>query len=61
MSPITNCLKKKRISLARNATKTFKETKQRMTEAPIMILPDFSKVFEITCDPSGISISRVLG
>jgi len=36
------------------------QEKQRMTETPIMRLLNFSKVFELMCDASGISIGEVL-
>ena len=31
-----------------------------MTETPVMRLPDFSKVFEVTFDASGLTVSGVL-
>ena len=39
--------------------KAFSEVKQKMTEAPVMRLPDFTKPFEVECDASGIGIKGV--
>jgi hypothetical protein len=42
------------------ATRAFGEVKKKMTEAPVMRLPDFAKLFEVECDASGLGIGRVL-
>jgi len=42
------------------ATKTFEEIKRMMTEALVIRLPDFPKVFEVICDASGLIIGGVL-
>jgi len=59
MAPITDCLKNEGFQWTPAATKTFMEVKL-MIEAPDMCLPDFSKVFEVTCDVSGLAIGGML-
>jgi hypothetical protein len=34
----------------------FQELKKRLTETPLLVLPDFTKTFEVECDASGIGI-----
>ena len=57
---ITDCIRKGEFEWTRNANKAFLEIKDKMTKAPILRLPDFTKVFEVVCDASGIGIGGVL-
>ena len=38
----------------------FDELKRRLTQAPLLVIPDFTQTFEIESDESGLGIDRVL-
>ena len=50
MSPFTDCMKQGEFFWTKAATKAFNRVKQKMTEAPVMRLPDFTEPFEVECD-----------
>ena len=54
MSPITDCMKQGEFVWTKATTKAFNEVKPKMTEAPLMRLPDFTKPFEVECDALGM-------
>jgi hypothetical protein len=42
------------------AERSFNILKEKITEQPIMVLPDFRKTFQVRCDASGVAIGAVL-
>ncbi|XP_078438327.1 uncharacterized protein LOC144708759 [Wolffia australiana] len=58
--PITDILKSDKFEWTGMADQAFELLKKLMTEAPVLKLPDFSDVFEVACDASGVCIGGVL-
>jgi len=57
---MTEILKDKTFEWNEQANLTFEEIKQRLTSAPVLALPNFSKVFEVESDAFGVGIRVVL-
>ncbi|KAA8532258.1 hypothetical protein F0562_032291 [Nyssa sinensis] len=56
VAPIINYMNKGQFTWTQAASKAFEEVKKRMTQAPVLQLPDLYEVFEVACDASHVGI-----
>jgi RNase H-like domain found in reverse transcriptase/Integrase zinc binding domain/Integrase core domain len=60
-SPLTEVTKKNITFIWGPAQdEAFRKLKEKLTQAPLLALPDFTRTFEVECDASGIGIGGVL-
>ena len=59
--PLTQLLKKdKKFEWTQKCEDSFQELKRRLTSAPILIMPDVTKSFDVYCDASRLGLGCVL-
>ncbi|GKE93062.1 reverse transcriptase domain-containing protein [Tanacetum coccineum] len=58
--PLTNCMNGGRFTWTSEDAKAFDILKAKVTEAPVLALPNFDEVFQVECDASEVGIGGVL-
>lgn len=60
VAPMTECMKGTKFVWSQEASEAFELIKQKLTTAPVLILPDFDVTFELHSDTSKLGIGVVL-
>jgi hypothetical protein len=61
-APMMDTMKKwhKYFKWTEEAERSFNILKEKITERPILVLPNFEKTFQVRCDTSGVAIGAIL-
>jgi hypothetical protein len=61
-APMMDTVKKRHqyFKWTEDVKKSFNILKEKITERPILVLPNFGKTFQVRCDASGVVIGAVL-
>nr|GEV19978.1 reverse transcriptase domain-containing protein [Tanacetum cinerariifolium] len=60
IAPLTECMKGGRFTWTSETANAFDILKAKVTEAPVLALPNFDEVFQVECDTSGVGIGGLL-
>lgn len=59
-APLTQLLRKNSFSWTEESTQAFLKLKKAVTNPPVLVLPNFTKVLMIECDTCGVGVGVVL-